>query len=69
MFKTEHFSVNGFANAWLVENNDLSRETDLVIEYWPQRLFYWGVFLLILVLLGLLLASLAFVVKKWRRSV
>ncbi|MCX6719163.1 MAG: hypothetical protein NTZ38_02180 [Candidatus Taylorbacteria bacterium] len=52
--ETNHLEVNGFANSWsidtdkLCQNNKCSRNNDgtynieLVLEYWPQRLFDIG---------------------------
>lgn len=51
-----HLLVNGYANAWLIDPNDLCiknpeycvKNTDgtydivLVLEFWPQRLIYFG---------------------------
>ncbi len=49
----KHVSVNGYANSWFIETDDIcsqknmclrnpdgSYSFELVIEYWPQRLFY-----------------------------
>ena len=49
----KHVSVNGYANSWLIETDDICQQKnmcqknpdgsysfELVIEYWPQRLFY-----------------------------
>lgn len=33
---TEHFSANGYANAWLIKKSGLY---EVVLEFWPQRLF------------------------------
>ncbi len=40
----EHVEVNGFANSWFVEPEDVGGEKDyeLIVEFWPQRLFYLG---------------------------
>src|SRR3989339_760732 len=50
-----HKKVNGYANSWdinvnkisdnnlfYIENSDGSRDLEVVLEYWPQRLFYLG---------------------------
>jgi len=52
-----HLMVNGYANSWdidpseiclnnvkCVRNSDGSYDFDVIIEYWPQRLFYAGLF-------------------------
>jgi hypothetical protein len=36
---TNHFPINGYANAWLVDNKD---QENWVLEYTPQRFFYIG---------------------------
>lgn len=52
----DHFRVNGFANAWMMDsekfcdlfpnacfvNSKGIREIEIVLEYWPQRLFVLG---------------------------
>lgn len=47
-----HFLSNGFANAWLIEPSQ--KDFKIVIEYWPQRLFYIGLFMSSLTLLSCL---------------
>lgn len=60
-----HLIVNGYANSWLintlnvcneknkcVKNNDGSYDFEIVIEYWPQRLFYIGLFISVITLIG-----------------
>ncbi|CAN5194933.1 hypothetical protein BH11PAT1_BH11PAT1_0120 [soil metagenome] len=49
-----HLVVNGFSNAWLVIPSDKTDKQTytIIIEYWPQRLFYIGVILSLLTLLG-----------------
>jgi len=39
-----HFVGNGYANSWVIkpENVDGQTNYELIIEYWPQRLFYGG---------------------------
>ncbi|MCX6794950.1 MAG: carbohydrate binding domain-containing protein [Candidatus Falkowbacteria bacterium] len=70
-----HLMVNGYANSWVVEtekickenpdkcikNSDGTYDFELVIEFWPQRLFYLG--------LGIsgatLLLCLGYLVYNW----
>lgn len=53
-----HLMVNGYANSWNINPNELclnnakcvknadgSYDLELVIEFWPQRLFYIGLFI------------------------
>lgn len=51
-----HFTVNGYANSWVIDvakicqekpgqcvkNPDGSYDLELVVDFWPQRLFYMG---------------------------
>lgn len=50
-----HLQVNGYANSWLIDteeickdlnfcikNNDGSFDFEMIIEFWQQRLFYYG---------------------------
>ena len=41
-----HFLVNGYANAWYIEPQDIqgSKDYDIVVEYLPQRYTYLGLF-------------------------
>ena len=52
-----HLMANGYANSWIINTDEICKEADkcvknsdgtydleLVIEYWPQRLFYLGLF-------------------------
>ena len=71
-----HLIVNGYANSWTinpkelclnnvkcVKNEDGSYDMELVIEFWPQRLFYLG--------LGIsgttLLLCLGYLIYNWRK--
>ena len=39
----QHFMVNGFANGWEITPRDSNGKSyTVIIEYWPQRLFYIG---------------------------
>ena len=53
-----HFVANGFSNAWYVDvdsicnnghkcnkNEDGSFDLELIIEFWPQKIFYIGAFI------------------------
>jgi len=42
-----HWLVNGYANAWQMNPQDLngSQNDDLIVEYFPQRFFYIGLFI------------------------
>jgi hypothetical protein len=62
---SNHSIVNGYANSWnlnvekiclenkkCVKNSDGSYDMELVIEFWPQRLFYLGAIISLTTLLG-----------------
>ena len=59
----KHFIGNGFANAWYIEPQDVDNQKDytLIIEFWPQRLFYFGSLVSLLTLIGL---GVSYGVKK-----
>lgn len=71
-----HIKVNGYANGWLIDvaqlcsdqqvchqNDDGSFEVELVMEFWPQQVFYFG-----LAITGLtLLFSVAFLLWPRRK--
>jgi hypothetical protein len=40
--KKRHFLANGYANGWLIKPEDTGNKQDykLIIEFWPQRIFY-----------------------------
>lgn len=74
----DHFMANSYANSWLIDtdkicaqtnncrkNADGSYDIELVIEFWPQRLFYIGLFIS-----GLTLFScLGYLVYSWRKKI
>ncbi|MBU3957240.1 hypothetical protein KKI19_03155 [Patescibacteria group bacterium] len=51
-----HLLVNGYANSWYVtpEDSDGKENYELVIEFWPQRIFYVGLGISLVALLGCL---------------
>jgi len=72
-----HLTVNGYANSWIVnpssacansdkctKNADGSYDMELVLEFWPQRLFYLGLFLVGMTLL----LCVVCLVYSWRRK-
>ncbi|GFP32808.1 hypothetical protein HKBW3S42_01116, partial [Candidatus Hakubella thermalkaliphila] len=62
----EHFLVNGYANAWYIRPEDAGERKDyeVIIEYWPQKLFYIG----LAVSGATLLACLAYLGYDFLRS-
>jgi len=63
--ETSHFTVNGYANSWIIDpakicsddnkcikNSDGTFDMELVVEFWPQRLFYLGLIISGSTLLG-----------------
>ena len=57
----QHVVVNGFANGWNITPKDSNGKTNyiIIIEYWPQRLFYIGAIISILTLGAFLFYSLS----------
>ena len=39
-----HFGANGFANSWYITPEDVNgaKNYELIVEFWPQRLYYLG---------------------------
>lgn len=54
----KHFTMNGYANSWYISPEDSGGEENyqIIIEYWPQRLFYLGI-LVTLVTMALALVT------------
>jgi len=42
-----HYLVNGYANSWYITPEDAGGKEnyELIVEFWPQRLFYVGLFI------------------------
>jgi len=51
-----HHLVNGYANSWYIkpENVGGQKNYELIIEFWPQRLFYIGLAITFSILIGTL---------------
>ena len=67
----EHQLVNGYANGWYIEPNKsgLGENFVLVIYFWPQSLFYLGLFISGMTLLGCLVyLAYSFVKRKNKRA-
>ena len=60
-----HLMVNGYANSWLIDtnkicsnsikctkNSDGSYDFEVIVEFWPQRLYYLGLGISLLTLFG-----------------
>lgn len=64
-----HITMNGYANAWYItpQDSDGQNNYQIIVEYWPQRLFYTGASISVLVLVVTLLAIVARSVKLHRR--
>lgn len=72
-----HYELNGFLNAWYVDVNELCQEgnaacvknedgtydMELVIEFWPQRWFYFGLIISGTTLVG----CLGYLIISWRK--
>ena len=50
----KHWLVNGYANAWWIEKNNF-QDDELVVEYYPQKLYYAGLIFSGLIILTLLI--------------
>lgn len=62
----EHFLVNGYANGWYIDPRELGLDQDftLVLYFWPQSLFYFG-----LIISGsTLLFCVGYLLYDWRRK-
>jgi hypothetical protein len=51
-----HYLVNSYANSWYITPEDVGGQEDyeLIVEFWPQRLFYIGLFISLITLIGCL---------------
>ncbi len=56
-----HILINGFANSWYITPNDYPGQENyqIIVEYWPQRLFYIGSFITIVSLLLIIIKFLS----------
>lgn len=75
---TKHLRVNGYAQAWMIDpatlcsqndckkNADGSYDIDLIIEFLPQRIFYWN-FSLMLLVVAVSTLFLVLRYKPWRK--
>lgn len=65
--ENNHLLVNGYANSWHItpEDTDGLENYELVVEFWPQKLFYVGFFISATVLVGSL-GYLAYALTKRR---
>lgn len=66
----KHITMNGYANSWYITPEDAAGRSSyqIIIEYWPQRLFYLGAFISALTLLITLLIGAIKIVKSGRSS-
>ncbi len=64
----KHLLANGFANSWYITPEDMggSKSYELVVEFWPQRLFYIGI---LITFCAFLLSLIAIFIRViWRIS-
>lgn len=49
-----HYRINGFANAWEIHPEDVGQAQDyeLIVEFWPQHVFYISLFISSAIVLG-----------------
>ncbi|PJE67861.1 hypothetical protein COU95_00055 [Candidatus Shapirobacteria bacterium CG10_big_fil_rev_8_21_14_0_10_40_9] len=62
-----HLLMNGYANSWYITPEDAENQVNyqIIIEYWPQRLFYFGVGVTLATMIGSLgLAALKYAKKS-----
>jgi hypothetical protein len=73
---SDHLMANGYANFWIIDpekiyseggnkcvkNSDGTYDFEIVVEFWPQRLFYLG----LLISGGTLLGCLGYLFYDWR---
>ena len=64
--KEKHYLVNGYTNSWYIEPKDTGYQEnyELIIEYWPQRLFYIGFFISILTIIILIVGYIVYFYKR-----
>ncbi|MBI4039608.1 DUF3367 domain-containing protein, partial [Candidatus Daviesbacteria bacterium] len=66
ILENNHQIANGYGNVWWLQTPG---SYDLIIEYWPQRLFYLGFFISTLVfILGCLIVIRAILITKYGRQ-
>ena len=74
-----HLSVNGYANSWYIntmqicadkgactDNADGSHNYELIVEFWPQRLFYIGLGISLITLTGCVIYLMTPLIKRTR---
>ena len=64
-----HYQVNAYANSWYIIPEDVEGRQDyeLIIEFWPQRLFYYGAIASLVGLAGCLV-YLALIFRRKNRK-
>lgn len=64
--RDRHIIANGFANAWWVMPEDFEGKEsyEIILEFWPQRLFYFMLLISCVALLG----SVGYLGWVWRRG-
>ncbi|MCK5510893.1 DUF3367 domain-containing protein [Candidatus Parcubacteria bacterium] len=78
--RDNHIIANGFANAWWIDANDICKDKnfcnknqdrtydmEMIIEFWPQRWFYSGLFVSGIIFLGCITYLTADFVKRRRQ--
>lgn len=64
-----HLIMNGYANSWYITPEDVNGQKDyqLIIEYWPQWLFYLGMLVTLATILvsTVVILKILFVTKKY----
>lgn len=60
----KHIRINGYANGWFI---DQTGDYNIIIQYWPQYLFYIGIFVSLGTALASLAAILLMLIKRGKR--
>jgi len=73
-----HFMVNGYANSWIIDpkkiciqhstacirNSDGSFDFEIVVEFWPQRMFYIG----LAISVTTLISCFSYIIWQWTQK-
>jgi len=61
-----HYLVNGYANSWYITPQDVGGKEnyELIVEFWPQRLFYIGLLISTIIFIGCLSYLIHIIVAK-----
>ncbi|GAI56209.1 unnamed protein product, partial [marine sediment metagenome] len=64
-----HFLVNGYANAWYIDPEEMGDTFEIMLYFRPQRIYYLGVFISIATFIGFIIfIILGFKRRKYKKS-